>query len=74
MYVDEARIESVLVMQDHKEDRVTLRLIPEIDGHVDDWTDIVAAPDDQCWHMDAAQTDSGLQVFYTLLFFRHRWV
>lgn len=37
LYVDEARIESVLVMRDQEEDRM-LRPIPEIDGHADEWT------------------------------------
>ncbi len=38
LYVEEARIESVLVMRNQEEDRVTLRPIPEIDCHAGDWT------------------------------------
>lgn len=44
LYVDEARLESVLVLQEHEKNRVTLRLFPEIDGHADCWKAVVTSP------------------------------
>ena len=45
--VDEARIVSVLVEQEHVADRVTLTLSPEIEGASRPWTATVTAPDGQ---------------------------
>ena len=52
LYVDEARIESVLVLQEHEPGKVALRLIPEVDGHADSWSAVVTSPDGKTYVLD----------------------
>ncbi|MDD3334563.1 MAG: glycoside hydrolase family 2 protein [Eubacteriales bacterium] len=53
--VDEAQLDSVLVLQEHEEKRVTLRLRPEIAGNVErcQWTATVTGPDGMVYGTEA---------------------
>ena len=50
--VDEARIISVLVTQEHADGRVTLTLTPEIEGEQLPWTATVTAPDGKVYPVE----------------------
>ncbi len=50
--IDEARIESVLVWQEHVPGKVTLRLTPEIDGQADGWSAVITAPCGKTYVLD----------------------
>ena len=50
--VDEARIISVLVTQEHADGKVALTLTPEIEGEQVPWTATVTGPDGQVYHAE----------------------
>ena len=52
LFIDEARLESVLVWQDHEDGKVTLRFEPEIDGRADAVQVTVTAPDGETFVSD----------------------
>ena len=52
--VDEARIESVLVLQHHENGAVRLEIRPEIDGKDCGWTAKVTSPDGQTWNVSSS--------------------
>lgn len=59
--IDEARIESVLIEQEHAPDQVTLRLTPELDGQADEWSVTVTAPDGTVYSLER-QTDKSAEL------------
>lgn len=59
--LDKARLESVLVEQEHQAERVILRVTPEIDGDTAacEWTASVTAPDGTVVTLDGPQTGAS---------------
>ncbi len=55
--IDEAKLDSVLVWQEHAAGKVTLRFAPEIDGCADEWTATVTAPDRKSWAIFSQETN-----------------
>ena len=55
--IDEAKLDSVLVLQKHEAGKVTLQFKPEIDGCADGWKAVVTAPDGESWTVESKDGD-----------------
>ena len=58
LLIDQARLESVLVEQQHEDGKVTLRFVPEIDGTADAWRAEVTAPDGEIFVLHSCEGDT----------------